>query len=249
MWTGHWGPSFVLKSITPEVPLGLLFLAASLPDLMMFLFVLLGVETLDLANYLPGTFRYVGNVPFTHSLLGTAILAFTMGLGYYFSTKSRVGATSLFLATISHFPLEIPGHRKDLRIFPNDSPSLGYGLFDSYLFTFLFEGFVIGYAFLYYISKTSPVASAWEKSESLTKALGLLLAFEHMAFTLFLVPTEHVKSVHIPMFLGQILMTSALAHAVDSMRVDNYAFWRRAEHIKRNIQLSEYTPTTGMAAK
>jgi hypothetical protein len=58
MWTGHWGPAFFLKTLTPEVPLGALFFVASLPDFIMFLCVLFGVEKMELANSLPGTYHF-----------------------------------------------------------------------------------------------------------------------------------------------------------------------------------------------
>ena len=60
MWTGHWAPALILKTLTPDVPLGLLIFASSLPDFIAFalIFLGLGVENADLAKYLPGTYPH-----------------------------------------------------------------------------------------------------------------------------------------------------------------------------------------------
>jgi len=244
MWTGHWGPSFILKILTPEVPLGLLFFVASLPDFIMLLCVFTGMgETMTLANFLPGTFRYINDVPFTHSLLGNLILALIVASAYYLYSKSRLGATSLFLATISHWPLEILEHRKDLRVFPKDQPSIGMSYFDSYLFTFLLEGIIIGSAYYYYASNTAPVPKIKRQSEKWTQYLGILLAVEHVLFTLGIVPTENVRFVHAPMFLGQLAMTAGMAQAVDLTRHVTSSFWTKTENLKRNLNTAKYMPT------
>jgi len=248
MWTGHWGPSFILKTLTPEVPLAALFFAASLPDFTMFIFVILGIEKMELANYLPGAFRYIGNVPLTHSLFGEIILALAVGGAYYMYTKNRLGATSLFLAALSHFPLEIPQHRKDLRIFPADEPTLGFGLFDSYVITFILEAVVVGYSYFYYTSKTTPIPKYKKRSDQFTQYLGIALAVQHIMFTLFLVPQASVRLVHAPLFLAQIIGTTVLAHVVDLLRVDTNPIWNKVEGVKRSINTNKYT-RSGVAGK
>jgi len=252
MWTGHWGPAFILKTLAPEVSLGTLFFAAALPDFLMFTMVLFGssYETVSLANYLPGTFRYVGDVPFTHSLMGIIIIALVAAYAYFYFTnsKSKLGATAVFLATLSHFPLEIPEHRKDLRIFPTHSPSIGFGLFDSYLITFLLEAAVVSYAYHFYLTRTLAHPNVWKRSQRLAQSLGFLLAIEHILFTLFIVPTENVQFVHAPMFLAQIASTSLLAHVTDRTRTTNSSFWQKAEGLKRELNSAEFT-RGGMAAR
>jgi len=241
MWTGHWAPALILKTITPEVPLGLLFIAAALPDLVGFLQAVFGLyEYIELADYLPGTFRYVTYMPFSHSLLGNIALAFLVGFTYYSYSKSQVGATALFLACLSHFPMEIAQHRMDLRIFPTDKPSLGYGWFDSYLFTFFAEGLLIAYGYYYFVDKTAPVANDKQFSEFLTKCLGVALGVQHFLFSFNLVPTQNAQFVHAPMFVLQIIFTSLLAHLVDGLRINKSMFWVKAENVKRNLHSEHY---------
>jgi len=250
MWTGHWAPALILKTLTPKVPLGLLFFVSILPDFLAFtsVFLGLGVENADLVKYLPGTFRYATYMPYTHSLAGTIALALICGGAYYLYSGSRVNATSIFLAVLSHFPLEIPEHRKDLRIFPSDQPTLGFGMFDSYLFTFAFEGIVIGYAYYNYVIKTRPFANDKVTNQMFTAYLGILLGVQHVLFSFNLVPTENVQFVHSPMFLMQIIFTSLLAHLVDGMREDNYSFWSKAEGFKREVHARNYVGS-GKAVK
>jgi len=242
MWTGHWGPSLILKTITPNVPLGVLFFTASLPDFVAFLHVLLGLpmEYLALAEYLPGCFKYFAHMPFTHSLAGNAMLALLASLTYYLYSKSKVGATSVFLSTLSHFPLEIPGHRKDLRILPTDEPTLGFGLFNSQLITFLLEGAVVGLCYYHYLNKTSPLPGNKIRSDKAALYLGLFLAIQHVLFVLNATPTVNVQLVHAPMFLIQILATSLLAQVVDNVRTDRLFFWSKADYVKRDIYEVNY---------
>jgi len=244
MWTGHFAASLVLKTLTPEVPLGFLFFAAALPDFFWLSCMLLGLdyEYITLAKILPGTFTYITHCPFSHSLFGNIILALLMGGSYYTTTKSRVGATSVLLATLSHFPLEIPGHRHDMRIFPSDSPNLGYGLFDSSLGTFLLEGLVLGSAYVYYLGKTSSIPHEKQKSEKLALSLGVLLALEHTLFSFNFAPTENVRFVHVPMFMVQVIATSLLAQLVDNFRMDRFGFWAKAENFKNNVNTERYLP-------
>jgi len=103
----------------------------------------------------------------------------------------------------------------------------------SFIITFLLEAMVIGYSYFYYTGKTSPVPKYKNKSELLTKCLGILLAIEHILFTFFIVPTENVQFVHAPLFLGQILLTSLLAHFADKLRIDNYSFWKKSGNFQR----------------
>jgi len=245
MWTGHWAVPLVLKTLTPDVPLGWLFFAAALPDFFWLVCVVLGLEfeSVALANHLPGAFTYITDYPFSHSLFGNLILALLVGWSYYTSTKSKVGATSLLLATLSHFPLEIPGHRNDMRIFPSDAPSLGYGLFNSSLITFALEGIIIASAYAYYVKQTTPKPQYKEESEKYTLYLGLLLALEHMLFAFNIMPSENVQFVHAPLLLMQVISTSMLAQTVGDLRMDKFGFWKKAESLKNNINTERYLPT------
>lgn len=245
MWTGHWTPSFILKTLTPQVPLSLLFLAAALPDLIAFSLATIGkLEYATLAPHFPGTFKYITDMPLTHSLMGNLTLAMMIGGAYYMHSKSQLGATSVFLACLSHFPLEILEHRKDLRIFPSDKPSIGYGLFDSMLFTFIFEGIVILFGYYYYLSKSAPTMADKSSADFFTKVLGWALAVQHTLFSFFLVPTSNARFVHAPMFVLQILLTSGLAHMVDMLRIyPTSSFWNKAQMLKNNVHTEKYVKT------
>jgi len=244
MWTGHWAPSFILKTLTPEVPLSLLLIAASLPDMIAFSLAALGMyEHVEMAPHLPGTFQYNTDMPFTHSLSGNLTLAMIIAGAYWVYSKSQLGATSVFLACLSHWPFEIPEHRKDLRVFPEDKPTIGYGLFDSTLFTLIFEGIITGFGYYYYISKSAPSVVDRKAAIFLTKALGWSLAVQHVLFSFGIVPTNNARFVHAPLFVLQILLTAALAHVVDMVRVHSTSsFWKRADVMKKNIHTEKYTP-------
>jgi len=239
MWVGHWGPSFILKVIAPEVPLGVLFFAAALPDFVGFFHILLGFgyELAVINNDLPGCYRYVTDMPLSHSLMGNLILAIITAFMYYHYSKSYSGAASVFLATISHFPLEIPQHRMDLRMYPADLPTLGYGLFDSYFATFFLEGIIITSCFYYYTKKTVADPRELKTSNMFSTYLAVLLFVEHFMFTFNIFPTNSVRFVHAPLILFQIIVTSFMAQVVDTLRIDRGSPLRdKIDKVKKDLQ-------------
>jgi hypothetical protein len=250
MWTGHYAPALILKTIVPEVPLSFLCLASTLPDLLAFFMAITGFgEYFVNAPSLPGAFRFHTAMPLTHSLEGNVILALSLALGYYLYSNSQLGATAMFLACLSHFPLELPGHRQDLRIYPTDTPSLGYGMFDSSILTFWFEGLVIGTGFYYYLKNTiMDVGVDRSQGDMFTKIFGLVLAFQHVVFSFSLSPMLPERYGLAPLFILQILLTASLAHIVDWYRVTHGSvLWDKVAHAKREVSMPR--SVSGIASK
>jgi len=76
MWIAHFAPGLVAKPFAPGIPLWLLALAGALPDAAFFVLSLLGLESFSVDKGLMnrGCFPYATNYPFSHSLLGMAVL-------------------------------------------------------------------------------------------------------------------------------------------------------------------------------
>jgi len=220
MWTGHFAPALVLKTFAPEVPLGILFLVSCLSDALFFGIVALGfnLETIAIGNF-PGTFPYHCNNPYTHSLLGIFFIGCIAAGAFYLYRPSPRGALAVFLAALSHWPLELPGHRSDIRLIPSEVPRWGYGLFDSNTITFVLEGVLVFAAFQYYISNSGTRSS---RSAAYAKYLAFLIAVEHVMFSVGYVPTNNVRFVHAPMFLAQIAATCVLAELTDRRRSEPF---------------------------
>ncbi len=135
MFAGHVGAALALKRAERRVNLGVLILAALLLDVLLWLFVLAGLEQVIVpADY--ARRHYVTFVfPYSHSLaasLGWSILA---GALTWVATVGWVGgrgwATVVVAAAVfSHFPLDVLVHIPELPLLGEASPKVGLGLWN-----------------------------------------------------------------------------------------------------------------------
>jgi len=138
MFVGHYGVSLAAKRPCPRLPLGVLFLAVQLLDILFALFVLLGIERLRIVHGFTAYNPYdLYRMPYTHSLLGALLwsvattLVALAGLRRLRSRDRRIAAAVLGAAVFSHFLLDVPMHTPDLPLgLADDSPRIGLGLWN-----------------------------------------------------------------------------------------------------------------------
>lgn len=138
---GHYAPALVAKAIEPRVPLGILFLAVQLVDVAWAVFVLVGVEHARLVPGLPSNPLDLYDMPYTHSLVATALwagAAFGLARGRFGTRAALVVAA----AVASHWVCDLIVHRPDLPLVVT-GPKLGLGLWN-----FPFLAWVVEIAFL-----------------------------------------------------------------------------------------------------
>jgi membrane-bound metal-dependent hydrolase YbcI (DUF457 family) len=116
MFIGHYGVALGLKKANKGISLGLLFLAVQAVDILWTVFVLLGIEKVEIAPGVtaanPLNFVYY---PFTHSLLMSVVWA---GVAYClfrfapFKANWQKGKVALIMGTavLSHFFLDLIVH-------------------------------------------------------------------------------------------------------------------------------------------
>jgi len=250
MWIGHLAPAFFLKTFVPQASLGLLMFGSWLPDFLYFCNVFLGqpFESIQIAPWMPGTFTYICDMPYTHSLVGSVLLALLGGLILrYLFGKSDIVSVAFALSILMHFPLELPGHRQDLRIFISEPAKYGWGTFDSSFFTFLLEGSLIVWSYSYYINNTVPVR---HKFGDFVLYFGIVLAIEHTLFAFNLVPTQSVRWIHTPLFLTQILATCWFAQIVGASRNQRLNVWNKIDAAQNAKNIDTYTglASTGVSS-
>lgn len=132
MFIGHYGVSLALKRADPRLPLGGLFLAVQGLDLLFFSFVLLGIEKMRIV---PGFTEYnaydLYYMPYSHSLVGSLVWAgLALGGVLLLRRAPLAGAVLVGLAVFSHFLLDVPMHTPDMPLLGEDSPKLGFGLWN-----------------------------------------------------------------------------------------------------------------------
>jgi membrane-bound metal-dependent hydrolase YbcI (DUF457 family) len=155
MFIGHYGAAFLTKKVDRKINLGVLFFLATLPDTLMAVLVLLGVEKfaivkgitkanpLDLYHY-----------PISHGLASNVILTllvFFIVKAIYKSARTGVAGG---LAVFSHFVLDFITHRPDLPLLWGD-PKIGLGLWNHLFWSIFVEAsiFAIGVAVYFSVVK------------------------------------------------------------------------------------------------
>ena len=130
MFIGHWAPALALAA-RPKAPgLGTLFVAGQLVDWAFFGLLLTGTEAM---RFRPGVSVMnpmdLYHMPYTHSLLGSAVFAAAFGALVLGLTKSRAAGAIAALVVLSHWFMDLLVHVPDLTL-AGSPPKLGLGLWN-----------------------------------------------------------------------------------------------------------------------
>lgn len=131
MFIGHFAPAFIAAAVSPERPrLGTMFVAAQLVDWGFFLLAMGGIERMRID---PGASVMVPfdlyHMPYTHSLIGSAIWAAAFFLVVAIRQRSLAVGMLAGLVVLSHWLLDLLVHVPDLTI-DGSPPRLGLGLWN-----------------------------------------------------------------------------------------------------------------------
>ena len=156
MFVGHYGPSFAIRAVRPEIPLWVLFVAAQLVDVAWGLLVLAGVEKMRIVPGItaasPLDLYYM---PYTHSLV--AALLWSVGAAvvcrWVFRWKSWGAAWWVGAAVLSHWILDLVVHRPDLPLYDNTA-KVGLGLWNYLGISLALEALVLAGGLWLYLSRT-----------------------------------------------------------------------------------------------
>ena len=154
MFIGHFGVALAAKKIAPRTSLGRLVLAAQFLDLLWPIFLLLGLEHVEIV---PGITKvsplYFTDYPISHSLLMVLVCSGLVGGTYYWLQRYRRGAWIVGLAVLSHWVLDFIVHRRDLPLWPR-GPRVGLGLWNSWPASIAVEVLFFGAGLLIYLGST-----------------------------------------------------------------------------------------------
>jgi hypothetical protein len=134
MFIGHYSIAFAAKAIrdTPSLAAG--FVAVQLVDIGFFSLAYIGIEKWrpdpQIAGIMPYELYYM---PFTHSLLGSAIWAVGAGtIAVVVAPGGRkvIAGAVVSALVFSHWVLDLVVHRHDLGLFDDEPRKLGFGLWN-----------------------------------------------------------------------------------------------------------------------
>lgn len=127
MLAGHMGAAVAARRFAPQANLGWLVLAALFADLLLWVFILLGVERVVFPVD-PASRRYLTFVfPYSHSLVATCLYA-ALFAAFAVRRGAWRWAGLLAAAVLSHFVLDALVHIPDLTLAGADSLRFGTSL-------------------------------------------------------------------------------------------------------------------------
>ena len=140
MFIGHNAVGFASKSFAPRTSMGWLMAAPMLLDLLWPIFLLAGLEHVQVHPDAQNQFLHFEFVsyPLSHSLLLAVIWGAIFGGIYFWRTKYVAGSVVLCIGVISHWVLDWVTHVPDLPLFPGGA-KFGLGLWLHPLPTMIIE--------------------------------------------------------------------------------------------------------------
>lgn len=130
MFIGHFAPALVAATLKDAPKLGTLCAAAQLVDIGFFGLVLAGVESLRIV---PGFTAMnpmdLHHMPYTHSLLGSAVWAAGFGILIAWATGRRAAGAIAAAVVLSHWLLDLVVHVPDLTL-AGEGTRFGFGLWN-----------------------------------------------------------------------------------------------------------------------
>ena len=162
MFIGHYGVSLAAKRVDARLPLGWLFLAVQLPDILWAVLFLVGVEKAKIIPTHETAVRAVDlyYIPYSHSLLATLLWAGAIYALFRLLPSGEAGlrkstvAIAMALAVFSHFVLDIIVE-SNLPLY-DDAAKIGLGLSNYALAAYVVEGLILVAGLILYLRATTP---------------------------------------------------------------------------------------------
>jgi hypothetical protein len=176
MFIGHYGVAYAAKAVAPKAPLGAYFLAVQALDVLFSVFVLSGVEHMEIVHKYTSYNPYrLYDMPITHSLVGALGWAIAVGILAAIVRWPRRESWWLGLAVFSHFLLDLPVHTPDLTIAGGGTAKLGLGLWNNVPLVIALELLVlVGGWMLFTRSKRSDTAFPQQRNRIFVGVLALI---------------------------------------------------------------------------
>lgn len=198
MFIGHFAAGAALKGADNRVPLWALIVGVQLVDIFAMIFVLLGIERMDITPGLTATNDLDMFMPITHSLVLTPVwAAFGAALYKLYDKNADRKALLVIAASVAcHWPLDLLVHAPDMPIFFSSDLTVGFGLWNMPLLTILIESAILVAAFIIYR----------RTAMSQVRSLPVFIVF----FALLAFFAVHSLFMHIPLEDSQSAATTAL---------------------------------------
>lgn len=182
MFVGHIGAGLIVKRVEPRLNVGALLFAALFADILLWLLVILGVESVSAVEVTDSARFFHFVFPYSHGLVSSiawSILAAVVGwvlVGVRFPGRSRV-ALALAIGVASHFFLDLIVHVPDLPVLGQSSVKVGLGLWRHMPIALAVELLIAAVALIVFL-RSAPLsrARAWIAGALVVVTAGLTAA-------------------------------------------------------------------------
>lgn len=186
MFAGHVGVAMALGRVERRVNLGVFVACALLLDFLLWLFILLGWESVSIPSDFAGTHQPDYVFPYSHGLLAAVVWATVAGMlavpMYSRLEKAKWRIALLVAAAVfSHWPLDALVHRPELPLVNGKSVEVGLGLWNNMPFALAVEAAIVALGMYLYLPRSG---LARGKSIALALLSLLILAFTMIGMTI-----------------------------------------------------------------
>lgn len=141
MFVGHLAVGLAAKRAAPRTSLGTLVLAALIPDLLLWILVVAGLEHVAIKPGITATNAFdLYDYPISHSLALDVAWGALFAVAYWLVRKYPRGSLLIFAAVASHWVLDFASHRPDMPLAPGVQKYYGLGLYNSQVAMIVVEG-------------------------------------------------------------------------------------------------------------
>ena len=210
MFAGHIGAALAIGRAEPGVNIGMFVTAALLLDLLLWLFVLLGWESVAIPADFASTHQAAFLFPYSHGLLASvawSAVAAVAGLLLYARCQWKWRAAMLLaVAVFSHWVLDAVVHRPELPLAGAASRVVGLGLWNNIPVALLLEGVVVVLGLYLFVS-----GSKVERSKSIALAVLTLVVMALTVVGMTIAPAPPSAAAMAGSSLATLLVVCVLA--------------------------------------
>ena len=162
MLVGHFAVALLATRVEPRLSLGTAVVASTLADLLLFTFVIRGIEQIEIVRGRFGAANYFAavDIALSHSAAMGAVWAALFAAVHRLVRGSTRAALIVLVAVASHWVLDAISHPPHLPIAPGIDARVGLGLWTSIPATLVVEGLFWALALYLYLRATQSADSA-----------------------------------------------------------------------------------------
>jgi membrane-bound metal-dependent hydrolase YbcI (DUF457 family) len=161
MFLGHFALGLASKKVNARPSLGTYFLAAQFLDLLWPLFLVTGLEQVQVeaGNTAFTPLNFI-SYPYSHSLAAALFWSLLFGAVYYLLRKDGKSSLLLGVLVLSHWVLDLITHAPDLPLTPFTEEKYGLGLWNNKTATIIVELLIFSIAVYLYVTATHAINRA-----------------------------------------------------------------------------------------